>query len=184
MNINKEFINKLREYALGDDDMEKILGKDLFIFVYPYLDDVKHIDEVFDEQGRSLMLFLTEDINTGHWICMIKKGDEINYFDPYGNKPDEDLKWLDDRKRDELDQETPKLTKLLKESGYKVFYNTYPFQKDGDNINTCGRWCALRLLYKDKTLKQFYDMIRKYMKEYKLNGDEVVSILTYRILGK
>ncbi len=182
--LSNDKINELKKYALGDDDIEYILGKDIFIFVYPYLEDVKHIDEVFDKKGRSLMLFLTEDQNTGHWICMIKKKNKIYYFDPYGNKPDEDLKWLSKAKKEMLDQENPILTRLLKDSGYEVYYNLYPYQTEAYHINTCGRWCAYRLLKKDLTDAQFNKLIKENMKKYNLSSDGVITLLTYNLLKK
>lgn len=184
MQNNKKLLDKLRGYALGDDDIEKILGKDIFIFTYPYLDDVDSIDKVFDSQGRSIMLFLTENESTGHWIAMIKRGDTIEYFDPYGGAPDTDMKWLSYRTRQKLDEVEPKLTEMLRNSGYKVEYNLYPFQASKDHINTCGRWSAMRLYFKDLSLKQFYDMIKKECKKRKLSQDEFISLLSYQILGK
>jgi hypothetical protein len=183
-NIDKTKLDEIKKYALGDDDMNAILGDNLFIFVYPYLDDVKHIDDVFDNEGRSLMLYLVNNINSGHWVCMIKKDNKILYFDPYGKKPDNIIDLLDDRKKDELDMEQKKLTSLLKNSGYDVFYNTFPYQKLGDNINTCGRHCALRLLHRDLSDIQYHNLINKYIKKYNLNTDETVSLLIYNILGK
>lgn len=80
--------------------------------------------------------------------------------------------------------EEKKLTHFLKNSGYDVFYNTFPYQKLGDNINTCGRHCALRLLHRDLSDIQYHNLINKYSKKYNLNIDETVSLLIYNILGK
>lgn len=182
--MNKEELDKLRSYPLGDDDLEKILGKDIFIFTYPYLNEVKSIDDVFDDKGRSMMLFLTEDENTGHWIAMIKKGFKIEYFDPYGGKPDCDMKWLDEETKEELGQEHPILTDLLKDSGYKVDYNLFPFQSKANHINTCGRWSAMRLYYKKLSLKQFYDMIKKGCIHNNMTSDEYICYLSYQLINK
>lgn len=177
-------LEKAKQYALSDEDLETILGKHIFICVYPYLNEVKHIDNVFDYEGRCMLLFNTIDENAGHWCCMIKKKDTIHFFDSYGLKPDEPMKWLSEEKRDELDMETRRLTQLLKQSGYKVYYNTYEFQRD-KNSTTCGRWTACRLLYKDYTLDQFYKMIHHYKKKYKLESiEDVVIYLTYEIIKK
>ena len=183
-NTNKQRINEIKKYALGDDDMNQLLGDNLFIFVYPYLDDVQHIDDIFDNEGRSLMLYLVNNINSGHWVCMIKKNNHIHYFDPYGNGPDNILNTLSEQKKDELDQETPKLTNLLKDSGYTIDYNIYPYQKVGNNINTCGRHCVFRLLNKDLDDVQYYNLIKRYTKKYNLNIDDTMSLLIYNILGK
>jgi len=172
-------MNKIQEYALGDDDIEKILGK-TFIFSYPYLDDVAHIDDIFDKKGRSIMLFLTEDENTGHWCCMIKKDDGIHYFDPYGLPPEGDKKWLTNQELEKLDQANPKLIKLMRESGYPVYTNNYEFQVDKKGVNTCGKHCCVRLLYKHLNLDQYKNMIDKSG----LTPDEFVSKVVFDIIGK
>ena len=171
-------------YALDDDDIEKILGKDIFIFTYPYLNEVQHINDVFDSQGRSMMLFLTEDQNTGHWCCLFKKGQRIDYYDPYSGKPDEDMKWLTEDKKEELGQEDKILTKLLKESGYQVWYNNVPYQSESTHVATCGRWSAMRLYYKDLSDKQFYDMIQKGCKQNNIKPDEYICLISSKIIGK
>jgi hypothetical protein len=184
MDITKQKLDEYRSYALGDDDIENILGKNIFIFTYPYLDDVDSIDKVFDSQGRSMMLFLTEDENTGHWICMIKRGNVIEYFDPYGTAPDADMKWLNNQTREKLDEVEPRLSELMRKSGYEINYNLYPFQASKDHINTCGRWSSMRLYYKDMTLKEFYQMVMKGCKKNKLSQDEYICLLSSKILGK
>lgn len=177
-------LEKAKQYALSDGDIEDLLGKDIFICVYPYLNEVEHIDEVFDSKGRCMLLFNTINEDAGHWVCMHKKKDRIDFFDPYGLKPDEPMKWLSEEKRDDLDMETKRLTQLLRSSGYKVYYNTFEFQNE-KRSNTCGRWCACRLLYKDYTLDQFYQMINHYKNKYKLdNIEDVVIYLTYEIINK
>jgi hypothetical protein len=184
MEIN---LDKIKQYPLSDDDIEKILGKNIFIFTYPFLNrDVKHIDEIFDDMGRSICLYLTTDENSGHWVCMHKsKSNEIHYFDPYGKPVDYAIKnWLSEEQRDDLDMEKKRLTELLKNSGYKVFYNTYEFQHEDDS-NTCGRWACARLLYRDYSLDQFYQMITHYKNKYEFNSlEDTVAYLIYEIIKK
>jgi hypothetical protein len=177
--MNREEVNEAKEYPLGDDDIEKLLGK-TFIFSYPYLDDVAHIDDVFDKKGRSIMLFLTQDENTGHWICMHKNKEGIHYFDPYGIPPEGNKVWLNKEQLEELDQLHPRLIQLFRESGYPIFYNNHEFQIDKKGINTCGRHCVSRLYFKDLSLEQYKDMIDKSG----LTPDDFVIKLTYDILKK
>ena len=177
-------IEKLKEYALSDGDIEDLLGKDIFICVYPYLNEVEHIDQIFDDKGRCMLLFNTINDSAGHWVCMHKKKDRIDFFDPYGLKPDEPMKWLTEQKRDDLDMETRRLTQLLKSSGYKVYYNTFEFQSDKQS-NTCGRWCATRLLKLNLNLDQFYKFINDYKNKYELGTlENAVTYLTYEIINK
>jgi len=167
------------DYALGDDDISKILPN-THIFTYPYLKQVKDIDEVFDDEGRAVMLYLTESGNSGHWTCLIRRPNQIEFFDPYGEFPDTELNWISKSKRDELDEQAPYLSKLLRESGLPIVYNKHHFQGDGDNISTCGRHSSVRLLFKDLSLPQYANMIEKSG----MNPDDFVTAITYSIIKK
>jgi len=178
--LKGEAIERLKYYALSDADIQHALDPDTNIFTYPYLENVKHIDEVFDEQGRAMMLFLTKSQNAGHWIALIKKGNTIEFFDPYGTPPDGQKKWMTKRQLIELDQDKPLLTNLLKSSGYKITYNKVPYQKDRDDINTCGRHAITRLLLKDLTPEEYKNLVFSS----KVSPDEFVSLLTADIIKK
>lgn len=173
-------LEQAKAYPLGDDDINKILEPDTHIFTYPYLKDVKDIDEVFDPYGRAMMLYLTEDANTGHWVCLIRRPDEIEFFDPYGEHPDEPLTWNGKQKQRQLQQDRPYLSKLLRAKGLPVVYNKTKFQELDNDIATCGRHCVIRLLFKDLPLPKYAEMIRKS----KMSPDEFVTRLTHQLLGK
>ena len=172
-------LKQVEGYALGDDDLAKIIPN-THIFTYPYLKQVKHIDEIFDDEGRAIMLYLTEDEHTGHWVGLLRKDDHIEFFDPYGEKPDNELKWISGGMRKKLDEDQPLLSRLLRQSGLPVIYNKTKFQKENDEIETCGRHTATRLLFKDLTLPQYADMIKRS----RMNADEFVSRLTYPLIQK
>jgi hypothetical protein len=172
-------LHQVEGYALGDDDLAKIVPN-THIFTYPYLKSVKDIDEVFDDQGRALMLYLTEDKQTGHWVALIRKPDHIEFFDPYGERPDHELTWIGKGKRAELDEDKPLLSRLLREKGLPVIYNKHHFQEDNGDIATCGRHSATRLLFKDLSLPQYADMIKRSG----LSPDEFVSRITFPLIKK
>jgi hypothetical protein len=172
-------MEKLQKYALGNDDIKQILGETV-IFRYPELEYVEHIDEIFDEQGRSIMLFLTDSDFNGHWCCFLKKGNEIHYFDPYGLDPEEPKEWISKTKLEDLNQTKPFLMNLLKNSGYKIYINHYPFQKEAKNVATCGKHCVVRLLNKNKNLDQYLEMIVKS----KEDPDVYVCGIVYNLIKK
>jgi hypothetical protein len=178
--LKGDAMKQMKYYALSDADIQKVLDPDTNIFTYPYLENVKHIDEVFDDHGRAMMLFLTKSQNAGHWIALIKRGNTIEFFDPYGTPPDKQQKWMSKRQLEELDQDKPFLTNLFKASGYKITYNKVPYQKDRDDINTCGRHALTRLLLKDLAPEQY----KKLLFSSKVSPDEFVSLLTADILKK
>jgi len=178
--IDSNELKQIKSYALDDNDLKKILGNNINIIPYATLNDVDNIDNIFDKNGRVMILFATTSPNEGHWLCLHKKGDEIEYFDPYGNKVEEDKKWIEKDKLIELGEERPLLLNLLKGSGKKVFYNSYAFQQDKNNINTCGRHCATRLLFKKYNLDEYLNMIKKS----KLTPDEFVAKYIFNIIKK
>ena len=173
---------KIEEYALGDDDIKNILGDDINIVIYPDLEKYNDIDEVFDDKNRVIILFLTTNEYTGHWLCLHKdEFDNIHYFDPYGSGIDKDKKWLSQTKLEELNQSKVSLLNLIKKTANNgVYYNSYDFQKDKQGINTCGRHCCVRLLFKHLDLDDYYKMIKKS----NLTPDEFVSYITFQIIKK
>jgi hypothetical protein len=166
------------DYSLSDTDIQKIIGG-TSIFRYPELDKMNSIEDAFDSEGRCMFLYLTEDEDTGHWCCMIKKGSNIEFFDPYGGlKPDGERKWLSKEKLEALGEDEPILTRMLK--GYKVTSNPYHFQKLKNDVNTCGRHCCVRLLMAHLSLPEYHKMIASSGVE----PDDFVTTFTSQVLKK
>jgi hypothetical protein len=169
----------LRGYSLSNFDINKMIPT-LKIISYPDLLKYKSIHQALDEKGRLMILYLTQDEYTGHWICLLKKGNKIEFFDPYGNlKPDEESAWVSKKKLAEFDQDTHYLTKLLKESGSKVVYNKFPFQSENRDITTCGRHCATRLYFKHLTLPEYTQMVL----DSGMAPDDFVTNFTYKLIN-
>jgi len=145
-----------KDYALSNDDINRILDPPTRILTYPELQECRSIDDVFDELGRCIILYLTNGPTSGHWVCMWRKGNRINYFDSYGDAPETPREAVGGA----YDQEEPYLMHLLQNSGCKVYYNSHPYQSDRTDVATCGRWCVARLLLKDYSDKKFYDIIK------------------------
>jgi len=171
---------KVIEYPLSDTDINHLLHPPTHVFIYPDLEMMNSIDEAFDSEGRCMMLYPVSSETNGHWVCMIKRQNEIEFFDPYGKKPDTELKWMGSALRRELNLEQPVLTRLFNESGYKITYNIHDFQGTGSDINTCGRHCVVRLMFKNLSLNDYLKMI----KSTGLPPDEFVSGLTYLEINK
>lgn len=169
------------DYALSDSDINQLLGGTK-IFRYPELKGMSSIEDAFDKYGRAMMLYLTEDANTGHWVCMLKHGNVIEYFDPYGGyKPDDERKWLSPQKLEELGEDEPVLTHMLK--NYKVRSNPYKLQAEserGKAINTCGRHCVTRLMLGHLPIDKYAALI----KSSGVSPDDFVTSFTYQMLKK
>ena len=62
--------------------------------------------------------------------------------------------------------------------GVRLTINKYPFQSELNNVNTCGRWVALRvalLFQKNMTNKDYIKYIKKIKStNKKLSNDEII----------
>lgn len=179
---NQKKVDEVRHYALSEHDIKKMIPT-LKVVSYPELLNATNIDDVLDDKGRLMLLYLTQSENMGHWVCLLKRRGTnfIEYFDPYGNyKPDGESKWLNKEKLKELKQNTFHLTKLLNNSPYEIKSNSYPFQKDVTDMNTCGRHCTTRLYLKHLSLPKYIKLI----KSSGLSPDDFVSGFTFAMIGK
>jgi hypothetical protein len=174
-------IQKVKQYALSDDDIRKLLGNNIKIMTYPQLGKLNSADEMFDDMGRLILLFPNVSPTMGHWTCLINRPNKIEFFDPYGDAPDTDQKdGMTKGRLEQLDIDRPYLTKLLRASGKPVYYNTHAFQKESASVATCGRHCAVRLLYAPYTL----DKYKKIIDKSGLTPDNFVSGITFDKLRK
>lgn len=170
----------MRAYAMTEEDCLKIIPS-LRILMYPELENYRTIDEALDEKGRLLILYLTENETTGHWVCLLKKDNIIEYFDSYGNfKPDGEATWLTKEKLRRFKQDKGTLTKLLVESPYDIYYNKRHFQSKEDDVATCGKHCMTRLYLKHLNLPEYYQL----MDDQPLSPDDFVCRFIYNLIHK
>jgi hypothetical protein len=173
-------MEQAREYSLSDDDIRQLLGGDIKITSYPKLKDVRHISELFDRKGRSILFFPQENESVGHWCAMIKEGRNIEFFDPYGEEPDAQKDTLSKSKLEQLQMDHPDLTELLLDSGCRVIFNKVQLQKLSNHVQTCGRHCVTRLMYYKYPIQRYRDIIHRSS----LSPDDFVIKATYNNLGK
>lgn len=176
--MNNIKLVKLLNTQLDGQTMQKITKCP--IIRYPEFNNMKSIDEAFTQNNAVIIFFEINDANSGHWCCMIKNNNQIEFFDPYGLKIDGEWKYTTLHNRKELNEQFKPLSKLLKKSGYKIIHNPYkiqqfefPFNKQIIRPSTCGRHSALRLLNKNLTLEQH--ILDTYTKNNKLGEDDIIS---------
>jgi len=159
----------VKAHPLTDTEMRKILGPTK-ILTSRDLVNITRPDDLFDRQGRCILLYTPYDPTSGHWTCLLRKNDHIEFFDSYGEKPDSP---------EYLGDQEPLLTQLLKASGMPVYYNTRQFQKDRSDVATCGRWVCARLLYFPYSIDKFSSIVDKFKGE----PDSFVSGLIYGMIN-
>tara|TARA_Y100000310_G_scaffold342068_1_gene443596 strand:- start:3643 stop:4131 length:489 start_codon:yes stop_codon:yes gene_type:complete len=140
--------------------------------------DIKNYNDIDDllHNDKCIILYETKH-NSGHWTCIYKHNKTIYFFDPYGNNFTEQTKFIPKYINTKLKQEHNKLIKLLYNSPYKVEYNEHQLQKYQKGVNTCGRWCIIRLQYPELSIKEF----NKLFKNKKLSPDDIILKLTKNI---
>jgi hypothetical protein len=165
-------------YPLGDDDIKKILP-DAKIIDYEQLKNYSSIDELLPNNGDYVILLYEHEQNSGHWCCISKFNDKIEFFCSYGTYPDRQLKWVDYNTRKELGSDIPLLSYLFDKSPYEIIYNDEKYQNENPDIATCGKYCVIRIL---KMLNENMDLeqFEKWFKSSKpsdITYDEYINQL-------
>ena len=159
-------LQEQKSHSLTDAEVLELVKGKAKVVTYDQLRRYDSIDQLLRPHGAVFLLYQQQK-NHGHWVALFKrennKGNvEIEFFDPYGFFPDEQLFWTDKEVRQQLHHDYPHLTKLLYKSprNYDLIYNEHKFQKFGKGVNTCGRWCVHRLQNRDKSLQSYLGMVK------------------------
>lgn len=179
--MDRAEIKKRISTPLTDADLERHTGiKVGEVIKYSDLDNYKTIEELLPTDKSSKVILIEEKYNVGHWVCILRYGKTIEYFNSYGAKWDTDWRFIGKMIRLILGQENNEMTRLMasaKTEGYDTVWNSQKFQKIGGNIQTCGRWCVFRIemMKMGYTLKEFQDFINKQVREQGEKPDFLVS---------
>ena len=149
---------------LSGEEMMKAVP-DAKLITYHDLKRKKKIDRVVPKRKPVILLYPqveSKDMISGHWVCMFRNDQGLNYFDSYGNQPDKF--WKKD----------PKLVKLLLTCDGPMEYNENKYQ--GKNSEVCGRYCILRLLYKEFANNQFKSLMDLGKKKYGSYDNAVLKL--------
>jgi len=147
-------IKNAEKLDLSGEDIMRMCKNKVKIISYEDMENYKTIDDVFDTNNATIILYETQK-NFGHWTLLLKDKN-LEFFDPYGLKPDEELN-IDNKYNSRIHNGivVPHLTHLLNKSNYRIIINRKRLQQFLENINTCGRWCVARVLLRHFTLSKF-----------------------------
>lgn len=166
-------IKELRKKSFSGEDILTLCDNKTRIITYPELYNFKNIDDVLEPYGNVVILYETSK-GYGHWICVIKHNDKIEFFDPYGLPCDDQLEFISKKFRKENNENFPILSKMLYESGYKIVYNSEQLQKYSDDISSCGRHVSFRIIMKNVPLNEYGALLKRN----KYDPDTIVTYLT------
>ena len=158
-----KLLDKIKSYSFSDKDMMLLTNNEANIVAYPQIEKYKTLDELLGKHRACIILYL-QSRDYGHWCCIFERLDEkglINFYDPLGYFPDDELNFNSDRTNSSLGQLLPYLSILMIKSRnkYKYTYNNLKLQSSDKNNNICGRVVGLRLNFREINDKDFYDLL-------------------------
>ena len=176
----EDIVDDLTKIPLSGDDLIDIassLGADkskLAWITYNSLQSVDNINQLFKNGAINsiFILFTPPNTNIGHWIILGNNRSGLFFMDPYGLSIEEDIK---------ITMADDKLLQLL--MGHNVDVNSFQYQKFGTDmgseVNTCGRWAAIRAFMFWATNQQFRDIIEPVVNRKQVNSfDTFANLLT------
>lgn len=168
---------KVVNKPMSNEDINKYLPNSK-ILKYEELYKYKNIKDILTKDKDYCIILFMQTGYMGHWICIVRNGDNFYYFDSYGNPIDEFFKWNDESMNKTLNQPYPYIKDLL--NGTNAYYNGVKYQEIDKNIeiSTCGRHCIffiLNCLNYNKDLLKYYKFMNAISKKYKIPYDLIVS---------
>lgn len=161
--------NKLASMITNDDFNTYFSDAPQKVLKYSELADIKDINELLPNCPDYRIILTESKRNEGHWCCIMRyinpitKRETIEWFDSYSGRPDSELKFIPKFIRKQLGQDENHLSRILKtvKPPLEILYNATQYQTLHDGVNTCGRWCILRLImfHIGYSLEEFKDFI-------------------------
>lgn len=173
MNSMMNTIMHGEETPMSSSDMKRVLGSSCKIINYEDLSQYYNIDQLLHVSGYFILFYPIEKKGMGHWTAVLDTYNDngqrvVEFFDPYGLVPDSELKYGNYGNMPHY------LSMLLSRSSIPVTYNAYDFQQKTTGIDTCGRHCCLRAIYKDLPLSVY---TKCFSSQNGVSSDEIVSVL-------
>lgn len=145
------------------------------------LREFSSIDQLLHPYGSCVILIVTNKKCTGsscdtsgHWCALLRTVGGIEFFDPYGVYPDYEFHEIGDYIRDRYGQQGNQVNRLLYTSRDPVMYNQIPLQQRSSAVNTCGRWCAMRIRFANVPVEEFATLF----------DDITITDTTEKLLGR
>lgn len=168
-----KLIKDQSERDLTGEEVKNIVGDGVNIVAYHNLGQYNTIEELCDNPTKSAIILYESKLNFGHYCAVILHDDNtLEFFDPYGNKPDSQLSYA----VYDLQFKTPFLTELINNFKGKLIYNKNKLQQFKEDVNTCGRWSSLRVRMRKMDLESF-SLLFSSNRCYR--GDFWVSAITF-----
>lgn len=150
----------------SEEILERVPGADVVL----YSDLGNNLEDLFKNSDRVLILYEAGS-RIGHWVCLIRNGNYLEFFDPYGGMIDSQLLYSDLSRK-----EGCRLLKLLLDFDGDLYFNHFAHQEMSPDIQTCGMHCGMRMENFDLDMYQYNRMMSNMCDELSINPDEIVKI--------
>jgi len=170
-------IQQAEAITLTDGDLRTLTDGKCRVMLYSDLMKFDNIDAVLNPHGAVILMYQTNERLFGHFVCLFrdaKRKDRLIFYDSYGLKMDDELKFSKWNVRN-MGGLVPHLSDLIHQSRYSVESNMKRMQRNNKDYNTCGRYAALRIIFRELTNDQFNYMLAS---NKHFDSDYAVSILT------
>jgi hypothetical protein len=177
--MDKIILNAEKTMLTGEDVHQMTKGE-VNILPYHTLANAASLDDILGSSGAAILLYEMHS-GEGHWTMISKKAEtlsepeHIEFFDPLGLDIDSELPRIPQHVRASLNEDVPHLTRLVRATGLPLVWNRMKLQRDIRDVNTCGRHCVVRWLFRKSSLHS-YQAILTRNRAY--NPDFWVSALT------
>ncbi len=173
--IRKE-LDELKKHALSNVELSDMIPE-TNIVIYPELEKIMHIDEILDDNGNAILLYINEG-KSGHWVSLLKKGNEIEVYDPYAYNP---LEWGDklNSEGEDIKYNGDLLLSKIRGSGYNVKLNKKRAQPVDTEINSCGRHAYMRVILGKLTNEEYNNV----MNNQRVSADDIVTAFTNELFN-
>lgn len=142
--IDVKELKRLANSPMSNTDIIKRLGGRTKILMYDEFNKYDDLEKLLEPWDNLVFLLRTEE-DFGHWMCIKKSWDRISFFDSYGDFPDVQKKYVNQKFLEKSEQKYNKLCELLYNASFKytIEFSQYKLQKKDNKIATCGQWCCL-----------------------------------------
>jgi len=169
----KEFDDIVREAKSEDltgTEVLELFPNQLGFLLYERLYEFNNLLDVLQGKDGVIILYQYTKYQGHYCLLMRHKNGDVEWFDSLGYQPDYELKYMPYDKEPQLST----LIRRYENSGGKVVINKNKFQRDTDNISTCGRHCIVRYAFREMNLTEY----TVFLKTTKIGYDNLVTIMT------
>lgn len=176
-----DLVKRGEEVPLSDKDIREILDDNVNVINYMKFFEIERLEDVMGNDLMTPVIFLypVNAINSGHWVCFFfnKIDNVLCYYNSYGLHIDADTRisnFPGIHTKDGISILYQLIVDFCKRNGTLLDINHYQHQKLKNDMNTCGRYCCSRIIFRDLSNSEFNKMIVNK----KMTPDETVTFFT------